>query len=892
VSLPPSKDLLPSWDGELGVWFETLSWNNGETKIVVKGTRRGSFSFENLDIRDGDELVEINGEKVDGKNFRSTMSDLNALLLELRSQKVKKSIFSNFKSEKTGVVTTTQRKDQYKNYTNEFSSEEHNRLVLTFQTLENRMKEIREQAIERKNISNSLTMKQISNKGIVERNADDHRGPAFMKQLDSVAQKDVDDYINASVKLLNQTMFIFVHDKKSSPVYRVDNRSIAYMIYFRQRGCEAHPWNSLAPGDSIDYTWEEPIKPNRLLVRVGNHNNNGFSVKPNGGKKIFPLKIIENEDQGVLGKTQEVNLDEIGHKEKLSSPISRDGSVAKELYCKVDTEGMTRVLVITDAKASQNSEELNAMIDPLNTLSGKIRDEKTKLQNLKSLIGACIPPDIGLITVPENETVRVKEERSLETNLTELGSHPKDSEVTSTNQVFIEVLEASGLHTAGNSSGYNGLCSPYCSIKLEEGLNEKGRNLFLPTKRQSKRTYFIEKTVSPKWTGMKFVFDVPAKARDQMNGLSIKVKVKDFHLVGKHSSLGRVEIQLRSLKDQKEILGWFPLLGRNSRGGNLTSSTGRFLGSIKLRVLWIYTAPALLDYYILLSERHLKELEINRQGILSHFEKLKKAETEIKHNTASDLLSRIESPALTLHDTRQKILEGKPWSMRQTIKLVTLRHLWSRQKTKSQLKSNLTRGLLEESKSGISIQDFGNTNGINIQENMPNTFPKESTTPLSLESLEKGSKDFQSSAALSSAKRGEPHRVDIPLTPEDIESDVLLRSSRIVFSNKIPFFHRRHMKRDRIKGNDVLPLSINETVSWSMVYVLLNDQVLKKNYVGKDNVASLRHSVNYINEDFINMYPSLSLPHRAPSLIHKRNSSFLSELFRSRGKLKCMETYS
>ena len=87
VILPPSRDLLHSWDGDLGVWFETVPWNNGETKIIVKGTKRGSFAFDNLDIRDGDELLEINGKRVDGNNFRTTMNELKSLLLELRSQK-------------------------------------------------------------------------------------------------------------------------------------------------------------------------------------------------------------------------------------------------------------------------------------------------------------------------------------------------------------------------------------------------------------------------------------------------------------------------------------------------------------------------------------------------------------------------------------------------------------------------------------------------------------------------------------------------------------------------------------------------------------------------------------------------------------------------------------
>ena len=227
----------------------------------------------------------------------------------------------SFKSEKGGGMTAAAVKDSSSNtLSHDLSGEENSSLVLTFQTLEYRMKKVREQAIERKKISSSLTLKSNPMKDLSERNTEDRPGVASLTKPDSIGQEEEKQneeiYINASVKVLNQTMFIFVHDKKYSLAYRVDNRSITYVKYFRQRGCEAHPWNSLSPGDSVNYTWEEPIKPNMLLVRVGNQNNSELSVKHNDRVKTFPFKIIKNEDQGALGRTQEVNLDEIGHKEK------------------------------------------------------------------------------------------------------------------------------------------------------------------------------------------------------------------------------------------------------------------------------------------------------------------------------------------------------------------------------------------------------------------------------------------------------------------------------------------------------------------------------------------------------------------------------------------------
>ncbi|CAM9503001.1 unnamed protein product, partial [Laminaria digitata] len=51
--------------------------------------------------------------------------------------------------------------------------------------------------------------------------------------------------------------------------YVVENVDPTHRVYFRQKGAEWCPWQSVGPGEKRGYVWEEPILPPRLLVRVG-----------------------------------------------------------------------------------------------------------------------------------------------------------------------------------------------------------------------------------------------------------------------------------------------------------------------------------------------------------------------------------------------------------------------------------------------------------------------------------------------------------------------------------------------------------------------------------------------------------------------------------------------
>jgi len=185
------------------------------------------------------------------------------------------------------------------------------------------------------------------------------------------------------------------------------------------------------------------------------------------------------------------------------------------------------------------------------------------------------------------------------------------------------------------------------------------------------------------------------------------VKVKGFRLVGKNRPLGRTEIHLRNLRTQKEVIGWFPLLSKTGRGNEFNpAGAGRARGSIKVRIQWVYNVSALLDYFILLSENRVNELEGNRNGINRQLARLYKAEKAKKSIVESNLFSN--APFLTSSikpGTNEKIhtSEGN-WTsaIKHNIRTAKLRTVWARQKpNESADKSNVS-----EKTDQIIIPDF------------------------------------------------------------------------------------------------------------------------------------------------------------------------------------------
>ena len=77
-------------------------------------------------------------------------------------------------------------------------------------------------------------------------------------------------------------------------------------------------------GDSVDYTWEEPLKPHKLTLRVGAQHKKASKEKPRVVRKALPFNLIETEDQAGFGAPRTLRLDEIGFVDSLPCPMRTD----------------------------------------------------------------------------------------------------------------------------------------------------------------------------------------------------------------------------------------------------------------------------------------------------------------------------------------------------------------------------------------------------------------------------------------------------------------------------------------------------------------------------------------------------------------------------------------
>jgi len=851
VQLPPqdeSEENFGEWDGELGLWFETIEWSHG-TKIVVKGTKRGKYSINNTDIHVGDELVEVDGIPVTQLTFASTMKLIKERLAEVL-EVYKCNQFQSFQNLKPSTSRSKRPKLSFKRFAGSNQStvsKEKETLTLVFQTLEHRMKKLRSKALvpqsHSKMKSNTLVPRGRTTSGTYNELPTIHGGNSSRglsvgnKQVDdtdNILNSD-DDKIQVSLKHLNQSIFIFVHKVNATAPYRIENRSLGYIIYFRQKDCDHHQWNSLSSGESLDYTWEEPTKPYKLTVRVAYQNSN---VKDNIGvvKNIFSLNFIANEEQYGFGPAKTIQLDEIGKYTEFSP----------HLYGHIFAEGKTKKLVISDHKNSSRSEELRLLEAHLNYLETQIVKETEKqgelrglkyqydyvnqsisngMKNIKtdnnSMITSALP------TVEENyETNNKPLEKdefdiidqttylsTLEEAINKAADKTDDEAITARHQILVEIVEASGLKHPHSDS--NKTCSPYCTIRVIRRSQKHRPNIFSKSDTNSvKRTYYIEKSDSPKWSGMKFVFNVSPEAELDPQGYSIIVKLKDFRLVGKNSSLGMTEIRLHNLKHQKEVFGWYPLMSRTGRGSDIfASSAGNGRGSIKLRVQWIYSLPSLLNYYVILSENLLKDLNTKCEGIRKQLQNVQENQEEDIYT--GDILSQ---STVTSTYARKSLHTARNISRRQPRK---------------------------------KIRDNDNTDE-------------------------------------EAAVNVEPELLSCSLDTKSIHQD----HSSVITETKNDGYLLDNPRQFLIEGgqHDLLPYSINSMRSWLQASMLLNHSIIKHLYQHgiKDIVNRNREQERVLpNDDVkdeVNFKFLQILPKLAPPIMKTRKDDYFHVLFSSRGK--------
>lgn len=605
ITLPPRRG---DFSGELGLWFET-EWGT-DRSLIVKAIRYDSYCYNKTDVHVGDELLLIDGAPVARMTFSEAMNMLRNRIGEIRSTtgasegrrgSIRRASLSFAFSSRNAPVASPEPNPTLSNRT----------LTLTFRTVEERLRRVRLKAA-RNNVNGTGRNENATN-------SDFGSTPEGGEIQDFV-------FIKSELKTLHKSMYLVLGSVGAVP-YEVQNRTQSSTVYFRQRGCYSHPWRMLKPGASDVYCWEEPMKGKRLTLRVATEDSFVFASGRDQRDTLRPMMDaseigrsthmqgifsakVKDEEEAVFSKSVSVRLEEIGFKDFLQYEPGGSNHT-KHLELEVDVVGSTRVLVVRDISAESDSEE--QLMSNLSSLKLKCLEEEQRANELREL-RAQLP------AVPNAEEMKQEDVDAASVctdsarNL--MQDFPEEKRITGVHQMVVEVLEATGL----SPDNYVGVCNPYVEVSLRSA-SDIGRNLIQRFTKQCRRTYFIRRSVNPQWNSQSFIFNVPSLAAVITRGHAVKVKVRNFRRVGRHANLGMAHIDLLSVKNNNPLLGWFPLAGRVGRREleNSLSHWGR--GSIKLKIHWVYTVHALLDYFLLLSEARLADLKDSVQGMTGQLEK-------------------------------------------------------------------------------------------------------------------------------------------------------------------------------------------------------------------------------------------------------------------------------
>ncbi|GKY92544.1 hypothetical protein MPSEU_000224700 [Mayamaea pseudoterrestris] len=599
---------------ELGIWFET-EWGSEKT-LIVKAVKKDSFAFNETDVHIGDQLLSIDGVPVSRLTFVETMNKLRSRMTELAENSARIRPRATLRRASIRLVSSAVGLGRSANTS--ASEGEVVPLVLRFRTIEDRLRRLRMKA--------SVTGQDASSTLSRDRMLSPTSGLSTSFDL---------EYIKAELRSLQHSLFLVIRKETVLP-YRIDNCCVASTIYYRQKGCSGHPWQLLKPGQSQYYSWEEPLKPKRLTVRVGTQDalmvnigrsTGSFRARENRRRQPL-LQHVRDEEDAVFSAPVSVRLEEIGFRDLLTC-AGTDGASARCFELVTNVTGNTRVLTIQDASAEGDEAEL---ANHLQTLDGIQTEERSRNEHLKELVAA-------LDSLPEDSPSDsiVEEAQKLMANF------PEDPMVTRRHQLVVTIHEANGLDT----DTFAGACNPYAEVSLK---SNGRRDMF--RKRPLHKTYYIKKTVCPSWNSQTFTFDVPAEAIETPRGHSLTIRLRNFRAFANHKVLGRAQVELHSLRDQKPLDGWFPLAGRTGRQelDNALSHWGR--GSVRISAQWIYSSTSLLNYFILLSERRLLDLNRSLQGLKQQLDK--KRQVQERKFDATDGFQRVRVHDLVSFSTQLK----------------------------------------------------------------------------------------------------------------------------------------------------------------------------------------------------------------------------------------------
>ena len=274
------------------------------------------------------------------------------------------------------------------------------KVILTFRTLEERLRRVRVKALKARRVNarqeGAAHLDEIPTAGTEESETIGSGGEASLHEV----QRSSATAIKVDMRMLQNTAFVVVRPPDmENPPFRIENRAMDHVVFFRQRSCNSYPWKQLMPGESLAYTWEEPLRPRKLIVRVGpssaiipvrnqesdvpgqtisSHDDGARAgtlekdksetesekkkIRSKRLKQLLSAQYVKNEEEGGLGASVSVKLEVIGFRDILPCPRASDTVASSpdsedHLNCYVDTDGITRVLIISQQKGERRRKD-------------------------------------------------------------------------------------------------------------------------------------------------------------------------------------------------------------------------------------------------------------------------------------------------------------------------------------------------------------------------------------------------------------------------------------------------------------------------------------------------------------------------------------------------------
>ena len=100
-------------------------------------------------------------------------------------------------------------------------------------------------------------------------------GLGVNKKVDSdameLAAEKSDKVMRLDIRQVEASIFIIVDEvtNKAAPGYCLVNKSVSHLIHYRQKNARGSNWRTILPGDSVNYTWEDPFIGRQLMVQAG-----------------------------------------------------------------------------------------------------------------------------------------------------------------------------------------------------------------------------------------------------------------------------------------------------------------------------------------------------------------------------------------------------------------------------------------------------------------------------------------------------------------------------------------------------------------------------------------------------------------------------------------------